>query len=124
MSTPYAADVRYEDPPQLSHEAAPRALGAALEGRVTEHEPSSVLMGLALYDRDRDFVESWAVRVGDLTSNSELRDTAALAIGHLARRFGKVGTAARAFVVQAATDPDSDGRACDAADDISQFAPE
>jgi hypothetical protein len=63
------------------------------------------------------------VRIGERTDDAALRDSAALAIGHLARRFGDIGEEARAFVSRAADHPKSDGRARDARDDIQQFAP-
>ncbi|WP_244298682.1 hypothetical protein [Micromonospora cremea] len=49
----------YENPPLVSHGLADEALTAALEGRDQALEPNSVLVGLALYDDDRLFVERW-----------------------------------------------------------------
>jgi hypothetical protein len=115
--------MQYEDPPLVPHGVAAATLEAVLGGELPEYEPNSVLIGLALYDDDREFVEQWAVRIGERTNDATLRDSAALAIGHLARRFGDIGEGARAFVSRAADHPESDGRARDARDDVEQFAP-
>ena len=115
--------MRYEDPPLLPHDVAAATFEAVLGGELPEYDPNQVLIGLALYDNDREFVEHWAVRIGERTNDANLRDSAALAIGHLARRFGEIGEEGRAFVSRAANHPESDGRARDAGDDIQQFAP-
>jgi hypothetical protein len=113
----------YEDPPLLPHDAAAATLEAIVGGDLPEYDPNRVLIGLGLYDNDRGFVEQWALRIGEHTNDASLRDSAALALGHLARRFGEIGEEGRAFVRRAANHPESIGRARDAADDIQRFAP-
>ncbi len=49
----------YEDPPLLPHDVVTATLEAVLVGEVPEYDPNSVLIGLALYDNDREFVEIW-----------------------------------------------------------------
>lgn len=49
------------------------------------------------------------MRIGERTNDATLRDSATLAIGHLARRFGDIGEEARTFVTHAADHPESDG---------------
>jgi len=53
----------YEDPPLVPHGLADEALTAALEGREQALSPNSVLVGLALQDHDRVFVERWCNRI-------------------------------------------------------------
>jgi hypothetical protein len=89
----------YEDPPLLPHDAAAAAFEAVLGGDLPEYDPNSVLIGLGLYDSDRGFVEQWAVLIGERTNDASLRDSAALALGHLARRFGEISDEGRALSV-------------------------
>jgi hypothetical protein len=119
----YSQSILYHDPPLLPHDVVAATLEAVLVGEVPEYDPNGVLIGLALHDNDCEFVEMCAVRVGEGTNDATLRDSAALAIGHLARRFGRIGEEARAFVSRAADHPESDGRARDARTDIQRFAP-
>jgi hypothetical protein len=113
----------YENPTLLPHDAAATAFEAVLGGDLPKYDPNSVLIGLGLYDSDRGFVEQWAVRIGERTNDASLRDSAAVALGHFARRFGEISDEGRAFVSRAVNHPMSDGRAGDAADDIQWFAP-
>ncbi len=97
-------------------------LEAALRDDHPTIEPNSTVIALGLYEEDQQFAEAWCVRVGREASDPALRTSAALAVGHLARRFGTVGDAARQLVIDSAKDPTSDGRAQDALEDLNQFA--
>jgi hypothetical protein len=77
--------VRYEEPPYLSRDEADRVLSSALDGQATSPDANSVLVGLAMFDADRAFVESWCIRIADLAPDLWLRGLACLCIGtHLA----------------------------------------
>jgi hypothetical protein len=113
--------LRYEEPPHLTHEEAEPILTVGLSATETG-EASSVLIGLALFDDDLSFVEGWCVRLGQQAHDAALRGSAALAAGHLACRFGRLSSEARAMVEEVALDPDVDGRKYDALDDVRRFA--
>jgi hypothetical protein len=117
--------VRYEDPPNPDHDEANRVLLAALEGRETDPDANSVLVGLALYEDDLEFVEHWCVRVAREAPDRWLRGLASLCIGsHLARRFRAVSPEAAALVQQLATDEEMRAiypQVVDAAEDLAMF---
>lgn len=108
----------------MPHGLADEALTAALEGTDQALEPSSVLVGLALYDDDRVFVERWCCRVARDSADLWLVATASLCLGHLARRFGYLEPQSVVLVRQLAERPDLDGRVLSALDDVTFFLEE
>ena len=56
--------LRYDDPARRSHAEATEVLEAALAGAEPAEDPNAVLIGLALHDDDRSFVEEWCRRIG------------------------------------------------------------
>jgi hypothetical protein len=112
--------VRFEQPPHLPHDEANSVLERALTGPDEPHA-SAVLLGLALFDNDQPFVEGWVTTVGLRAQDPALRGSAALAAGHLARRFGRLNPETREMVYAVAADPAVDGRKHDAVDDVEQF---
>ncbi len=102
-------------------------LERALGDRSHEAEAASVLVGSALYDDDREFVEHWCMEVGTrAVPGSPLLGLAGLCLGHTARRFGRLSDEAVALAVSLAArseaDPsDVDGRAQDGYDDVRHF---
>jgi hypothetical protein len=121
------AHLRFENPPALPHDVVVEELERALADRSYESEAASVLVGSALSDGDREFVEHWCVQVGTRAEpGSPLLGLAGLCLGHTARRFGRLSDAALALVeslaARAATDPsDVDSRALDGLDDVRMF---
>ena len=114
--------MEFHDPPPLTHDQAEEVLGAALEQADEPHDPNEVLVGLALHDPDAEFVERWCIAIGADSPDPWLRVTAALSIGHLARRFGAVSDEARDLVRSIASDEDLDGRRLDALKDVEQYS--
>ncbi|MFJ1788252.1 hypothetical protein ACIOML_28585 [Streptomyces anulatus] len=118
---------RFENPPALSHEVVVETLEGALRDRSHEGEAAGVLVGSALNDDDREFVEHWCAQVGTrAVSGSPLLGLADLCLGHTARRFGYLSAEARALVeslaARAEADPkDVDGRGLDGFDDARSF---
>ncbi|MDX2708572.1 hypothetical protein PV350_37830 [Streptomyces sp. PA03-6a] len=79
---------RFRNPPALPHEVVAETLERALRDRSHEAEAASVLVGSALNDDDRRFVEHWCVEVGTRAApGSPLLGLAGLCLGHTARRF-------------------------------------
>jgi hypothetical protein len=117
--------MNYEDPPLPSHHEADELLSAALRGEHTEPDANSVLVGLALYDGDRAFVEDWCVRLAEGAPDQWLRGLACLCIGsHLARRFGVVSDRAASLVRTMAEDSAvvaANAQVLDARDDLDLF---
>ncbi|MFB7645999.1 hypothetical protein ACFC0S_33940 [Streptomyces sp. NPDC056084] len=119
--------LRFENPPALPHEVVVEVLERALCDRSAEGEAASVLVGSALNDDDREFVENWCTEVGTrAVPGSRLLGLAGLCLGHTARRFGRLSdealALAEALAVRAEADPsDVDGRALDGFDDIRSF---
>lgn len=117
----------FENPPALPHEVVVEVLERALRDRSAEGEAASVLVGSALNDDDREFVEHWCMEVGTrAVPGSPLLGLAGLCLGHTARRFGHLSDKALALAeslsVRAEADPsDVDGRALDGFDDIRSF---
>ncbi|MEU1889454.1 hypothetical protein ABZ491_28715 [Micromonospora rifamycinica] len=114
----------YEDPPLVSHGLADEVLTAALEGRDQPLSPNSVLVGLALHDDDRLFVERWCYRIAQDCADLWLVATASLCLGHLARRFGYLEPASVVLVRQLAERTDLDGRVFSALEDVTFFLEE
>lgn len=119
--------MRFENPPALSHDVVVETLERALGDRAHEFEAASVLVGSALKDDDREFVEHWCVQVGTrAVLGSQLLGLAGLCLGHTARRFGHLSDEAlalsRSLAARAEVDPsDVDGRALDGLDDVRTF---
>jgi hypothetical protein len=113
--------VKYEDPPHLERADAEAILAAGIAMSDAGYDANAVLIGLALYDDDQDFVERWCVRVGREAIDPWLRGSAALSAGHLARRFRSLQPETREMVQAVAADPQVDGRKYDAVDDLRQF---
>ncbi|MEU5811567.1 hypothetical protein [Streptomyces sp. NPDC047718] len=117
----------FHTPPALPHDEVAEALERALRDRWREAEAADALVGSALNDDDREFVEHWCVEVGTRAApGSPLLGLAGLCLGHTARRFGRLGEEALALVeslaARAEADPsDVDGRALDGWDDARSF---
>ncbi|WP_327673816.1 hypothetical protein [Kitasatospora sp. NBC_00458] len=90
----------------------------------TEAGPGEPLVGIALADEDRAFVERCCLEVGTrAVAGSGLLGLAGLCLGHTARRFGRLDdrsvALAEALAARAEADPaDVDGRALDGLGDI------
>jgi hypothetical protein len=112
--------MRYEEPPHLPHDEAASVLQRALTEPDGSHG-SAVIIGLALFDDDREFVEGWCTTLGLRARDPGLRGSAALSAGHVARRFGKLAPETRAMVYAVAADDEVDGRKHDAIDDVEMF---
>ncbi|MEU1543706.1 hypothetical protein ABZ461_37580 [Actinacidiphila glaucinigra] len=117
----------FRNPPALPHKVVVETLERALGDRSHETEAASVLVGSALNDDDREFVEHWCTEVGTrAVPGSPLLGLAGLCLGHTARRFGRLGDEALALAAslaaRAEADPsDVDGRALDGYDDVRSF---
>lgn len=116
--------MEYEEPRHLDHGAASVVLEQALEGIVARPHPNSVLVGLALFDEDRAYVEDWCIRLGNTAPDLALRGLASLCVGHLARRFGTVSDEAAAVVRRLAHDDavrQANPQVLDGLDDLKRF---
>lgn len=117
----------FHNPPALPHDVVAETLEQAIGDRAHEPEAANALVGSALNDDDREFVEHWCVQVGTrAVSGSPLLGLAGLCLGHTARRFGHLGDEAVALAyslaARAEVDPaDVDGRALDGLDDVRSF---
>ncbi|MFF4247472.1 hypothetical protein ACFYY2_23820 [Streptomyces sp. NPDC001822] len=117
----------FENPPALPHEVVVETLERALRDPSHEGEAADALVGIALNDDDREFVEHWCMEVGTrAVSGSPLLGLVGLCLGHIARRFGRLGddalALARSLAMRAEADPaDVDGRALDGYDDVRSF---
>jgi hypothetical protein len=117
----------FENPPALPHAAVVETLERALRDRSREREAADALVGSALNDDDRDFVEHWCVQVGTRAApGSPLLGLAGLCLGHTARRFGYLSedalVLAQSLAERAEENPsDVDGRALDGYDDVRSF---
>lgn len=112
---------RYENPPLVTHPVADKVLATALTGGQSALEPDGVLVGLALYDGERAYVEQWCRRVAQDSQQPALVATAALCLGHLARRFRTLEPASVQLVERLATRSDLDGRVLSALDDVTTY---
>ncbi|MFB7289287.1 hypothetical protein [Actinacidiphila glaucinigra] len=117
----------FENPPALPHDVVAKALEAALRDSTLEATAAAVLVGIALNDDDRAFIEQCCTEVGSrAASGSQLLGLAGLCLGHTARRFGQLSdravVLAEALAARAELDPsDVDGRALDGRDDIRSY---
>ncbi|MFJ4809380.1 hypothetical protein [Streptomyces longwoodensis] len=115
------------NPPAQPHDVVLDVLERALADRAHGGEAANALVGSALHDDDREFVERCCLMVGTRAHpGSPLLGLAALCLGHTARRFGRLGDEALALVhslaARAEADPqDVDGRALDGLDDTRSF---
>ncbi|MFD6859319.1 hypothetical protein ACFWCF_18525 [Rhodococcus sp. NPDC060090] len=117
----------FHNPPALSHEVVVETLERALEDRVHEPEAADVMVGTALYDDDREFVEYWCMQVGTrAVSGSPLLGLAGLCLGTLLG--GSDNSAMRhlhwhePLSARAEMNPaDVVGRALDGLDDVRSF---
>ncbi|MFD4764186.1 hypothetical protein ACFWOJ_36820 [Streptomyces sp. NPDC058439] len=117
----------FENPPALPHDVVTEAVERALGD--TAHAPSAAvaLVGIALSDDDRAFIEHCCIEVGTrAAAGSQLLGLAGLCLGHTARRFGQLSeraiALAEALATRAGLDPsDVDGRALDGLDDIRSY---
>jgi hypothetical protein len=102
-------------------------LDRALADRSHESSAANALVGIALNDDDREFIERCCLELGRrAAAGSPLLGLAALCLGHVARRFRHVSDEAVALAESLATrarlDPsDVDGRALDGIDDIRAY---
>jgi hypothetical protein len=116
-----------ENPPAPPHKVVAETLERALRDRSAEGVAASTLVGSALNDDDGEFIEHWCVQVGTrAVPGSPLLGLAGLCLGHLARRFGRLGgealALAQSLAARAEADPsDVDGRALDGYDDVQSF---
>ena len=117
----------FQNPPALPHGVVAETLELAIGDRSHEPEAADALVGCALNDDDREFVEYWCVQVGTrAVSGSPLLGLAGLCLGHTARRFGRLGdeavALAHSLAARAEMDPaDVDGRALDGLDDVRSY---
>lgn len=118
---------RFGNPSALPHEVVLETLERALSDRSQEAAAADALVGTALNEDDRAFVEHCCVEVGTRASaGSPLLGLAGLCLGHTARRFGHLSdhavALATSLAARAEADPsDVDGRALDGLDDIRGF---
>jgi hypothetical protein len=116
--------VRFENPGPLPHDAVVAVVERALSDRSYESDAARALVGAALYDGDRAFVERCCAMVAARAeAGSTLLGLAGLCLGHTARRFralsGPSIALAESLASRARADPsDVDGRALDGLDDI------
>ena len=117
----------FENPPALPHDVVAAAVEAALHDRALEFPAAAALVGIALNDDDRAFIEHCCIEVGTrAAAGSQLLGLVGLCLGHAARRFGQLSdpavALAGALAARAELDPsDVDGRACDGLDDIRTY---
>lgn len=114
----------FQNPRARSHDVVVEVLERALTDSAHEAEAAVTLVGTALNDDDRAFVERCCIEVGTrAAAGNQLLGLAGLCLGHTARRFGCLGpralALAEALALRAEKDPfDVDGRALDGLDDI------
>ncbi|WP_285103992.1 hypothetical protein [Promicromonospora sp. MEB111] len=117
----------FYNPPALPHDEVVETLEWALGDRAYEGEAANALVGSALNDNDREFVEHWCMQVGTrAVPGSPLLGLAGLCLGHTARRFGHLSDEAVALVhslaARAEADPvDVDSRALNGLDDVKDY---
>lgn len=117
----------FENPPARPHTAVAETLERALRDHSAEHEAADALVGAALNDDDREFVEHWCVQIGTRAApGSPLLGLAGLCLGHTARRFaclsGEALALAQLLAERAEANPsDVDSRALDGYDDVRSF---
>ena len=113
----------------MPHDIVLDILSRALAGdedQNTQFEAASALVGIALKDDDRAFIERCCLEVGARAEpGSHLLGLAGLCLGHSARRFGTLSGEAIALADSLAarakrSTTDVDGRALDGLEDINQ----
>ncbi|MFE3459084.1 hypothetical protein ACFXKD_16195 [Nocardiopsis aegyptia] len=116
--------MRYENPALLPRSEVLATLERALAEPSWELRAASALVGAALNEDDREFVERCCALVAARAeSGNQLLGLAGLCLGHTARRFrvlsGTSVALAESLAARAEADPsDVDGRALDGLDDI------
>jgi hypothetical protein len=117
----------FENPPGLPHDVVTEAVERGLGDTAHELSAAVALVGIALNDDDRAFIEQCCIEVGTRAAvGSQLLGLAGLCLGHTARRFGQLSeravALAEALATRAQLDPsDVDGRALDGLDDIRSY---
>ncbi|WP_127354853.1 hypothetical protein [Actinacidiphila soli] len=117
----------FENPPALPHGVVAEAVERALGDSAQEPSAAVALVGIALNDDDRAFIEHCCIEVGTrAVAGSQLLGLAGLCLGHTARRFGHLSdravALAEALATRATLDPsDVDGRALDGLDDVRSY---
>jgi hypothetical protein len=109
-------ELRYEDPGLPDRAEALAAFGGDDSFLI-----STMIVGLALYDPDGEWIEEQCWHLAG-HSDPAVRGTAGLCLGHVARRFRKVRPRSWALVRELCDDPAIDDRPCDALDDMRHFA--
>jgi hypothetical protein len=112
--------MKYEEPKPISFESARRLLE---EGDVEETQRA--LVGVAYHEADLSAAVDFVV-AGTEAASAEIRATAAICLGHLARIHRTLPDVALAAVKRCLHDPDPlvRGQATDAAGDVKVFAPD
>jgi hypothetical protein len=82
---------------------------------------SYALVAIALNDDDGAWIEEQCWRMAS-HGDADVRGTAGLCLGHVARRFGVVRPRSWQLVRQLCDDRSVDNRPCDALDDLRRFA--
>jgi hypothetical protein len=117
----------FVNPPALPHPVVLDALERGIRDRAAEVPAASALVGTALNDDDREFIESCCLEVGTrAATGNPLLGLAGLCLGHAARRFGHLSdqaiTMVESLAARAEADPsDVDGRALDGRDDVRWY---
>jgi hypothetical protein len=96
--------VSRDEPLRVDHATGDAVLRRALGGERATPHPHSTLIALSLHDDDPAFIEGWCVHLGRKAPDAGMRAVAALAISHLARRFGTVSPEAAELVRELARD--------------------
>lgn len=112
MGKPHGA---YEEPLSGDPERLLSSL-AEMDWPVAQSE----LLGLALHYEDWRWVQGVCLSLLD-HENIDLRRTAVMSLGHLARIHGDIGEEVRVELEKRRLDPALEGRAQDALDDIAMF---
>lgn len=103
------------------------ALERGIRDRAEEGPAADALVGIALNDDDREFIERCCLEVGTRAETGDpLLGLAGLCLGHAARRFGHLSqraiTMVESLAARAEADPsDVDGRALDGRDDVRSY---
>jgi hypothetical protein len=103
------------------------ALECGIRDRAAESPAANALVGTALNDGDREFIERCCLEVGTrAATGNPLLGLAGLCLGHAARRFGHLSDQAIAMVESLAAraeadSSDVDGRALDGRDDARWY---
>jgi hypothetical protein len=117
----------FENPPALPHQVVLAAVERGIEGSQGIPGAADALVGIALHDEDREFIEHCCLEVARRAQpGCPLLGLAGLCLGHAARRFGQLSdqafAAAESLAARAQAEPsDVDGRALDGLADIRWF---